>query len=88
MKLAQDPGGRATQSDRKAGLLRASLSHKTVGAGEGVYGRLIALRLLVGPTRLYIRQLGKTDGNEAGDSEGNQESMSDSQHLQPYIQRT
>lgn len=53
-------------------VTRASPYHKTVGAGEGVYGRLVLLHLLVGPTWLYIRQLGKTDGNEAGNSEGNQ----------------
>lgn len=80
---------RQSHSERQGSrVTRASPSHKTVGAGEGIYGRLVLFHLLVGPTRLYIRQLGKTDGNEAGDSEGNQESMSDSQHLQPYIQWT
>lgn len=48
MKLAQDPGGRATQSDRKAVLLEQVYS-QNCGAGEGVYGRLVLLRLLRDP---------------------------------------
>lgn len=86
MLLAHDQGDRDTQSDLEPGFIRAIPSYKTVGAAEEMYGRLVPLHLLRGPTELYTRQYGRKDGNKVGATEGNQESMSDSQHFQPTIQ--
>lgn len=50
MQLAHDQGGRAMQRDMVSEFIRVSPSHNTAGANEEVYGRLVPLYPLVGPT--------------------------------------